>query len=71
MARGRKPAAARSIRPDADSPAFFENRIRPLLIARCVKCHGPKKAEGGLRLDSQRAATADVWSFPEIRSGVL
>jgi len=54
LARGRKPAAARSNRPDADSPAFFENRIRPLLIARCVKCHGPKKAEGGLRLDSQR-----------------
>ena len=39
-------------KPDARVLAFFENRIRPLLVARCVKCHGPKKAEGGLRLDS-------------------
>ena len=39
-------------KPDARGLAFFENRIRPLLVARCVKCHGPKKAEGGLRLDS-------------------
>ena len=54
LARGRDPAAVSSGKPDADSLAFFENRVRPLLIARCVKCHGPKKAEGGLRLDSQQ-----------------
>ncbi len=31
---------------------FFETRIRPLLANHCYKCHGPKKQEGGLRLDS-------------------
>ena len=31
--------------------AFFEMRIRPLLVARCAACHGPKKQEAGLRLD--------------------
>ena len=31
---------------------FFENRIRPLLVANCVSCHGPEKQKGGLRLDS-------------------
>ncbi len=31
---------------------FFENRIRPLLVANCVSCHGPQKQKGGLRLDS-------------------
>ena len=33
---------------------FFENRIRPLLVKRCFKCHSGNKREGGLRLD-QRA----------------
>ena len=30
---------------------FFENKIRPVLATRCVKCHGPEKQEGKLRLD--------------------
>ncbi|WP_029629745.1 PSD1 and planctomycete cytochrome C domain-containing protein [Zavarzinella formosa] len=33
----------------------FEKRIRPLLVERCFECHGPKKAAGGLRLDSREA----------------
>ncbi|EMI21600.1 secreted protein containing DUF1549 [Rhodopirellula maiorica SM1] len=32
---------------------FFESRIRPLLITHCIECHGPKKQESGLRLDSR------------------
>ena len=35
--------------------AFFESKIRPLLVARCVECHGEKKQKGGLRLDSRAA----------------
>lgn len=31
----------------------FEQRIRPLLIANCLECHGPEKQKGGLRLDSR------------------
>jgi hypothetical protein len=31
----------------------FEKQIRPLLIERCVGCHGPDKQKGGLRLDSK------------------
>jgi len=31
---------------------FFESRIRPLLIERCLECHGAEKQSGGLRLDS-------------------
>jgi mono/diheme cytochrome c family protein len=31
----------------------FEQRIRPLLIANCIDCHGPDKQKGGLRLDSR------------------
>jgi cytochrome c553 len=40
--------------PPADAIAFFESRIRPLLIAHCIDCHGPETAEGKLRLDSKQ-----------------
>lgn len=33
--------------------AFFESRIRPLLIKHCIDCHGPAKQESGLRLDNR------------------
>jgi len=33
--------------------AFFEGKVRPLLIERCYECHSDKKQKGGLRLDSQ------------------
>ena len=33
----------------------FEQHIRPLLIAKCVKCHGDQRQEAGLRLDSREA----------------
>ena len=38
---------------DRESLEFFENKIRPLLVARCHRCHGPQKQEAGLRLDSR------------------
>jgi hypothetical protein len=37
-----------------ENNAFFENHIRPLLEAKCLECHGPKKQENGLRLDSRK-----------------
>jgi hypothetical protein len=36
-----------------DDLDFFEKRIRPVLVQRCEKCHGPDKQKGGLRLDSK------------------
>jgi hypothetical protein len=35
--------------------AHFESEIRPVLISKCIQCHGAKKQEGGLRLDSAEA----------------
>ncbi|WP_169980582.1 DUF1553 domain-containing protein [Tautonia rosea] len=40
---------------DPRSVAFFETHIRPILIERCVSCHGPDQRKGGLRLDSKTA----------------
>ena len=34
---------------------FFENEVRPLLAQRCYGCHGKRKQESGLRLDSHSA----------------
>ncbi len=35
--------------------AFFENKVRPLLVANCYECHSAeaKEVKGGLRLDSK------------------
>ncbi|HZZ81154.1 MAG TPA: PSD1 and planctomycete cytochrome C domain-containing protein [Gemmataceae bacterium] len=38
---------------DADKFAFFEKKIRPVLVDSCQKCHGPEKANGKLRLDTK------------------
>ncbi|MFZ4764832.1 MAG: DUF1549 domain-containing protein, partial [Roseimicrobium sp.] len=38
----------------ADNTAFFESKVRPLLIQRCYECHSQeKKIKGGLSLDSK------------------
>src|SRR5947207_673401 len=41
--------------PSADDLAFFEAKIRPVLVDKCYKCHGADEANGkaGLRLDSR------------------
>jgi len=56
---------------------FFEEHIRPLLIDDCIKCHGPDRQEGSLRLDSRDDTEASAkhvvadpktfWSFQPIR----
>src|SRR5271156_3332078 len=45
---------------DAAGIAFFESKIRPVLVERCYECHSSqaKKLRGGLRLDT-RAGTRD------------
>lgn len=34
---------------------FFERSIRPVLLERCIECHGSINQKGGLRLDSRQA----------------
>ena len=46
------PPATPAAPPDPDGEA------RAVLTASCVKCHGPTRQKGGLRLDSKAAATA-------------
>ena len=37
-------------------PPDFKTEVYPMLIANCVKCHGPEKQKGGLRLDQKMSA---------------
>ena len=48
---------SRAAEPATDPEAikFFESKVRPVLVARCLKCHGAAQQKGELRLDSREA----------------
>jgi mono/diheme cytochrome c family protein len=69
-------ACAGSLRAEepakADTPEgilFFENKVRPILVQHCHKCHADKKQEGMLRLDAKGAMLAGGESGPAIVPG--
>ncbi|MEX2026518.1 MAG: PSD1 and planctomycete cytochrome C domain-containing protein [Pirellulaceae bacterium] len=39
--------------PDQAKRDFFEKHVRPVLVTHCLECHGEKKQESNLRLDSR------------------
>ncbi|MFN4259708.1 MAG: DUF1549 domain-containing protein [Gemmataceae bacterium] len=55
--------------PTTEPARFFENRVRPLLVEHCHKCHGPDKQRGGLRLDSRSALLEGGDTGPAIVPG--
>jgi cytochrome c553 len=42
-----------AVAAEPTSPEYFETQIRPVLAANCFECHGPKKQESDVRLDSR------------------
>jgi len=62
-------AEDQAAQPGAPAIKFFEQRIRPLFIERCHKCHSEKKQRGELRLDSLRALLSGGESGPSIVPG--
>jgi len=52
---GAKPALEEEPNATAEQITFFEREVRPLLAAKCFKCHGDAKQQGSLRLDSRAA----------------
>jgi mono/diheme cytochrome c family protein len=40
----------------AEGPVDFAKEIQPILLDRCLECHGPEKQKGDLRLDSKAEA---------------
>jgi hypothetical protein len=47
--------ALQASEPTREAISFFEKEVRPILVQKCQKCHGSKKRESGLRLDSRAA----------------
>ena len=52
-----------------DRTDFFEQRIRPILVNECSSCHGAKKQNGGLRVDSLQGLLTGGDSGPAIVPG--
>ena len=51
---GGAPASARGPAEAAPGPAVdFARDVQPILAVSCVRCHGPRKTEGELRLDTR------------------
>ena len=46
------PVRARAAEPSAEAVEFFEKKVRPLLVEHCTRCHGDKKQQAELRLDT-------------------
>ncbi|MGI9470688.1 MAG: DUF1549 domain-containing protein, partial [Rubripirellula sp.] len=56
---------------DTESSAFFESKIRPVLVNHCFECHSSASggAEGGLLLDSREGIVAGGDRGPAIAAG--
>jgi hypothetical protein len=54
-----------------DDEAFFESKIRPVLVEHCYECHSSKSKvpKGGLRVDSRAALLRGGDSGPALVSG--
>jgi hypothetical protein len=69
------PSQARAAEPSdtdrnrANEIEFFESKIRPILIARCLDCHGAAKQKGGLRLDSRASILSGGSTGPAVEPG--
>jgi hypothetical protein len=65
------PAPAGAAQPSPEQADFFEQKVRPLLATRCFECHGEKKQESGLRLDTRATLMAGSDSGPVIDVAAL
>jgi mono/diheme cytochrome c family protein len=66
LSHAKEAAAAATISPEQID--FFEKKIRPLLVDRCIDCHA-EDANGGLQLDSAAALQRGGASGPVVVPG--
>jgi hypothetical protein len=66
-----KPAVAADPvpKPTSEQIEFFEKKVRPLLADNCYSCHGAKKQNGGLRLDTAAGLKAGADSGKVVIAG--
>jgi mono/diheme cytochrome c family protein len=56
-------------KPTAEQVEFFEKSVRPILAENCYGCHGAKKQQSGLRLDTADGARKGTQDGPVIVQG--
>src|SRR5262249_56921909 len=63
--------AARDGAPAAESAAFFQQKVRPILEQNCFQCHShaAKKSKGGLMLDARESVLKGGDSGPAVVPG--
>ena len=64
-AHATQPAAS----TQAEAVAYFEKHVRPVFVEKCQSCHGPKKQQGSLRVDSRQALLEGGDSGPSLVAG--
>ena len=74
VAPAAEPAAAPAAEPAAADLEFFEQKIRPVLVAECYQCHSAdaakrNKLKGGLSLDTREATRRGGDSGPAVVPG--
>ena len=62
-------ADSEKLKPKPEQIEFFESKIRPVLAANCLSCHGAEKQKMSLRLDSREAMLEGGESGPAIMPG--
>jgi len=62
-------AEAKVLPPAASVQVDFRRDVEPILVGKCLACHGPAQQLSGLRLDSRAAALAGGNSGPVIQPG--
>jgi len=62
-------ALATQAHSDDSSDDFFETKIRPVLATDCLPCHGGKKVESGLKVDSRESLLQGGDRGPAIEPG--
>ncbi len=63
------PLSAAEVKPSPEQIEFFEKSVRPVLLNRCAKCHGEKKVEAGLKLDSKTGLAHGIEGAPVVSPG--
>ncbi len=63
-----KPAEPKAA-PDPKGVEYFEKHVRPMLVEHCISCHGPKKEQASLRLDSRDGLTRGSDNGPVVVPG--
>ena len=57
------------VRANDSAETFFELKVRPVLVSGCLSCHGGKKTQSGLKVDSREALIKGGDRGPAIVAG--